>query len=113
MGDPRIRKGISAIAEMMNTESHIEMDELEERRDEARPMSAQPESEDIRPEYYGEDDPYEPWKIIRAKKMDFFQGNALKYLMRAGVKHKSTREEDCDKAITYLKEWRDNGNSHE
>ncbi len=93
----------------------------EERRDEEsvmRDLKKQNEEvvaaiEDIRPEYYGEGDPYEPWKIIRAKKMDFFQGNALKYLMRAGVKNPKTRDEDCNKAITYLKEWRDNGNSHE
>jgi hypothetical protein len=45
--------------------------------------------------------------------MDFFQGNALKYLMRAGVKDEATRDEDINKAITYLKEWRDGGNSHE
>ena len=82
-----------------------------ERRSDDSPLRS--ESEDIRPEYYGETDPYEPWKIIRAKKMDFFQGNALKYLMRAGVKNPATREEDVNKAITYLKEWRDHGNSHE
>ena len=105
----------------------------EDRRDESSPMREEPEqdiydavgefrekkaaealaAENIRPEYYGETDPYEPWKIIRAKKMDFFQGNALKYLMRAGVKNPATRDEDINKAITYLKEWRDNGNSHD
>jgi hypothetical protein len=85
----------------------------ERRADESPMRDAEAEAEDIRPEYYGETDPYEPWKIIRAKKMDFFQGNALKYLMRAGVKNPATRDEDINKAITYLKEWRDNGNSHE
>ena len=68
--------------------------------------------EEIRPDYYDKEDPYEPWKIIRAKKMDFFQGNALKYLMRAGKKPGAERDEDIDKAITYLLEWKRNGDSH-
>ena len=69
--------------------------------------------EELRPEYYGEDDPYEPWKIIRALKMDFFQGNALKYILRVGRKAGAKREEDIQKAITYMLEWQRNGNSHE
>lgn len=78
------------------------------------PTHKKPEDvNEIRPDYYGKEDPYEPWKIIRAKKMDFFQGNALKYLMRAGVKNPETLDEDIDKAITYLLEWKRNGNSHE
>lgn len=71
------------------------------------------ESNEIRPDYYGKDDPYEPWKIIRAKKMGFFQGNALKYLMRAGKKEGASKEKDIQKAITYLQDWLRNGEAHE
>lgn len=76
-------------------------------------MTGQKPPEELRPEYYGEEDPYEPWKIIRAKKMGFFQGNALKYVMRAGKKVGASREQDCQKAITYLAELARNGEAHE
>ena len=67
---------------------------------------------EVRPAYYGEHNLFEPWKVIRGLGMDFFQGNALKYLLRAGRKDSETRDADIDKAITYLLEWKRNGNSH-
>ena len=40
----------------------------------------------IKPDYYKTDSIYEPWKIIDAYGLDFYLGNALKYLLRAGNK---------------------------
>lgn len=41
----------------------------------------------------------QPWEIINANKLDFYEGNALKYLLR----HKSKNGvEDINKAIHYL-----------
>jgi hypothetical protein len=39
---------------------------------------------------------------------DFYMGNAIKYIFRAGRKSPS-RKEDIDKAITYLKQCRRRG----
>lgn len=43
----------------------------------------------------------EPWDIIAAWDLDFFEGNALKYLLRRG-KPGTSRAEDLQKAIHYL-----------
>jgi len=40
----------------------------------------------------------QPWDIIDAYHLDFYEGNALKYLLRT----KGSREEDIKKAIHYL-----------
>ena len=42
-----------------------------------------------------------PWTVIEALGMDFFQGNALKYLMRAGRKNPDPLE-DLKKARHYI-----------
>lgn len=56
-----------------------------------------------RPAYYGgEADPYEPFKVIRAWGLNFFLGNALKYIKRAGKKDGNTAIDDLKKARTYL-----------
>jgi Protein of unknwon function (DUF3310) len=41
----------------------------------------------------------EPWEVIEANDMDFFEGNALKYLMRWQDKGGIA---DLDKAIHYI-----------
>lgn len=41
-----------------------------------------------------------PWGIIEAHKLDFFKGNVLKYLLRAGKK--DSEGEDLRKAQHYL-----------
>ena len=41
---------------------------------------------------------YQPWEIIDALELDFFEGNALKYLLRK----KGNRVEDLKKAIHYI-----------
>lgn len=58
-------------------------------------------TEQIRPDYYGgPDDPFEPVKIINARNLNFNLGNALKYILRAGLKGDAI--EDLRKALTYL-----------
>jgi hypothetical protein len=55
------------------------------------------------PEHYGgATDPYEPIKIIEAKKLGFHLGNVLKYILRAGLKDKNKTVEDLKKAQWYL-----------
>ena len=56
----------------------------------------------IKPDYYHTDNVYEPFKIIRHYGLNFFEGNVLKYLLRAGKKSSATRLEDLRKANTYL-----------
>lgn len=52
--------------------------------------------------YGGADDPFEPIKIIEAKGLGFHDGNALKYLLRAGYKPGESRAKDLRKAAWYL-----------
>ena len=42
----------------------------------------------------------QPWDIIREYELDYFEGNALKYLLR----QKDNRLEDLQKAAHYLEE---------
>ena len=41
--------------------------------------------------------------FITDKKMNFCRGNAVKYIVRAGLKDKSKEVEDLEKAIFYLR----------
>jgi len=54
------------------------------------------------PEHY--DRGLEPWDVISAWGLDFWEGNAIKYICRAGRKENNTAIEDYQKAITYLEE---------
>lgn len=57
-----------------------------------------------RPEYYGgKDATYEVFSVLEAWKLDkdFYLGNVLKYLARAGKKSFS-KKEDLQKALVYL-----------
>jgi hypothetical protein len=57
-----------------------------------------------RPEYYGgKDSAYEVFSVLEAWKLDkdFYLGNVLKYLARAGKKSFS-KKEDLQKALVYL-----------
>jgi hypothetical protein len=45
----------------------------------------------------------QPWDIIDAYDLDFYEGNALKYLLR----RKNNRAEDLEKAIHYLEKCRE------
>ena len=64
-----------------------------------------------RPEYYGgKDNTYEVFKVLEAWELDqdFYLGNVIKYLARAGKKNKSTKKEDLKKALVYLQRRIDN-----
>ena len=58
-----------------------------------------------RPNYYGgKDNPYEVFRVLEVWEMDndFYLGNVIKYVARAGKKNKSTKKEDLQKALVYL-----------
>lgn len=52
--------------------------------------------------YGGEDNPYEAIKVIEAWDLGFHLGNTVKYISRAGKKHKDKELEDLLKAKWYL-----------
>ena len=52
--------------------------------------------------YGGPDNVYEAIKIIEALNLDFHDGNALKYLVRAGKKDPNKKLEDLKKAVWYI-----------
>ena len=55
------------------------------------------------PDHYGgKDNPYEVIKVIYAWGLDFWLGNTVKYIGRAGKKEKSKTIEDLEKAKWYL-----------
>jgi hypothetical protein len=51
------------------------------------------------------DKPIEPWKYITANKLDYYEGNVLKYVTRH---HTKNGIQDIEKAIHYLTYMRDN-----
>ena len=62
------------------------------------------------PGYYGgKDNPYEAIKIIEALGLGegFTLGNCIKYITRAGDKNPDEEIQDLDKAIWYLKRYRE------
>lgn len=64
-----------------------------------------------RPQYYGgKDNPYEVFRVLEAWELDndFYLGNVIKYLARAGKKNISTKKEDLQKALVYLQRRIDN-----
>lgn len=62
-------------------------------------------SEPPRPDYYGgKDNTYEVFQVLEAWGLDkdFYLGNVIKYVARAGKKNKLTEKEDLQKALVYL-----------
>ena len=62
--------------------------------------------EAIRPAHYGgADNPYEVFAVLEAWKLDkdFYLGNVIKYIARAGKKNSSKEKEDLQKALVYLR----------
>ena len=60
----------------------------------------------IRPPHYGgKDNPYEVFKVLEAwgRDNDFYLGNVIKYVARAGKKNPETFKEDLEKALVYLR----------
>ncbi len=58
-----------------------------------------------RPSYYTRGT-IEVWDFIRDQELNYFLGNAIKYICRAGFK--DSRVEDLKKAITYLEKELEN-----
>jgi len=55
------------------------------------------------PEHYGgKENVYEAIKVIDAWNLGFCLGNTVKYISRAGKKHKEKELEDLKKALWYL-----------
>ena len=62
--------------------------------------------EAIRPAHYGgADNPYEVFAVLEAWKLDkdFYLGNVIKYIARAGKKNPAKEKEDLQKALVYLR----------
>lgn len=58
-----------------------------------------------RPSHYGgKDSVYEVFNVLEAWGLDkdFYLGNVIKYLARAGKKSKTTEKQDLQKALVYL-----------
>jgi hypothetical protein len=58
-----------------------------------------------RPSHYGgKDSMYEVFNVLEAWGLDkdFYLGNVIKYLARAGKKSKTTEKQDLQKALVYL-----------
>jgi len=59
----------------------------------------------LRPEHYGgADSTYEVFKVLEAWNLDkdFYLGNVIKYVARAGKKNSAKEKEDLQKALVYL-----------
>ena len=54
------------------------------------------------PAHYVAGRKYEPWDVIADWNLDYFTGNALKYIARAGRKPGSDMANDLLKAMRYL-----------
>jgi hypothetical protein len=58
-----------------------------------------------RPSHYGgKDSVYEVFNVLEAWELDkdFYLGNVIKYVARAGKKSRTTEKEDLQKALVYL-----------
>lgn len=59
----------------------------------------------LRPKHYGgADSTYEVFKVLEAWELDkdFYLGNVIKYVARAGKKNSAKYKEDLQKALVYL-----------
>jgi hypothetical protein len=62
-------------------------------------------NDSTRPNHYGgKDSVYEVFNVLEAWGIDkdFYLGNVIKYVARAGKKNKSKEKEDLQKALVYL-----------
>ena len=59
-----------------------------------------------RPDYYTAGK-IEVWDFIADQKLDFFAGNVVKYVSRAGRKSGESRQQDLEKAKTYIQKMID------
>lgn len=66
---------------------------------------AEPEGTDgavVHPSHYGGDVVYEAIKVIEFHELGFCEGNAVKYILRAGKKDPAKELEDLKKAGWYI-----------
>ena len=86
--------------------AHFETSREREERAETIPHSQDAEADtgDTRPDYYDENDPYEPIKVAEAWGLDkdAYLFTALKYIARRGRKPGGSMLKDIRKARTYL-----------
>lgn len=54
------------------------------------------------PEHYRGDGGLDPWRYIEAHGLDYWAGNVIKYVTRAGRKEIATVEDDLIKARNFL-----------
>lgn len=62
-------------------------------------------NDSTRPSHYGgKDSVYEVFNVLEAWGLDkdFYLGNVIKYVARAGKKSRTTEKEDLQKALVYL-----------
>ncbi len=67
--------------------------------------SPTPQPDALRPKHYGgADAKYEVFKVLEAWELDkdFYLGNVIKYVARAGKKDSTKTKEDLQKALVYL-----------
>jgi hypothetical protein len=62
----------------------------------------------INTDHYKDGRKYEPWDVIADWGLNYYTGNALKYISRAGRKTGNSYGQDLTKAITYLQKELDN-----
>ena len=62
----------------------------------------------INTDHYKDGRKHEPWDVIADWGLNYFVGNALKYISRAGRKDGNAYGQDLMKAITYLQKELDN-----
>ena len=86
-----------------------EQDEPDDEPEQDEPEQDEPEQEPEHPDYYKGDN--EDGKAIEVFDIidqfvdgDFYLGNVLKYVCRAGKKSKETKRQDLEKALHYIKE---------
>ena len=77
---------------------------------EVLPMAGDPSTYQIGGDHY-QGRTMQPWDIIEAWDLDFWEGNALKYLLRR--KPGVDRVEDLSKAIHYLEKCVERASRHE
>jgi len=63
-----------------------------------KPLFGKPDEH--HPEYYRSESGLEPWDVIKAFKLDYWRGEMVAYLLRAGVKPGSTEYDDLRKVYT-------------
>lgn len=63
-------------------------------------LEAEGEAWDRPTHYGGEENPFEPIKVIEFYNLNFNLGNVIKYVLRAGKKHSDL--DDLKKAYTYI-----------